>query len=215
VATAIIGAGAAYADDGVGTAGDTAASTAFPGNQYDPAVIPYSQDPSNPFSPVYTIAPVGPEDVTSNVPSTGEVLGTQDFNVSSLGIFPVDTFTGNVDYTPILSGLGGLSLISQELGLGSGYAENIATLGSGAGTVLPDKTDFIVGEYGLGYGNVFEESINAANTKITAVGDFVLTPFGDFNISPIVDLFVPSDLTDAGGTADPSGFADLASSIGL
>jgi hypothetical protein len=197
VATALIGAGAAHADPSVGMTGDifsdaalTAPLAASSGNQYDPAVVPYSPDPSNLFAPVYTIAPIGPEDVTSNVPSTGEVLGTQDFSVSSLGV-PVDTFTGHVDYTPILSGLGGLSQISQLLGLGSGYAENIATLGSGAGTVLPEKTDFIVGEYGLGYGNVFEESINAANTKIPAVGDFGLTPFGDINISPIGDLFVP------------------------
>jgi hypothetical protein len=197
-AVATIGAGTAHADDTVGSAGDpfsgaalTAPLAAGSGNQFDPAVVPYSPDPSNLFAPVYTIAPVGPEDVTSivpdpNHPGVNDVFGTQDFSVSILG-FPVDTFTGHVEYTPILSGLGGLSQISQLLGLGSGYAEEIGTLGS-AGTVLPEPTEFLVSEFGLGYGNVFEGSFNEAGTEAT-VGDFVLTPFGDINISPIVDLF--------------------------
>jgi hypothetical protein len=172
----------------------TAPLAASSGNQYDPAVVPYSSDPSNLFAPVYTIAPIGPEDVTSNVPDpnnpgVNDVFGTQDFSVASLGI-PVDTFTGHVEYTPNLSGLGGLSQISQLLGLGSGYAEEIGTLGS-AGTVLPEPTEFLVSEFGLGYGNVFEGSFNAAGTEAT-VGDFALTPFGDINISPLVDLFVPT-----------------------
>jgi hypothetical protein len=199
-AAAAIAAPAANAtgNDSVGTAGDTVsdAALALPlaassGNQYDPAVFPYSPDPSNLFAPVYTVAPIGPEDVTSNVPDphnpgVNDVFGTQDFSVSSLG-FPVDTFTGHVEYTPILTGLGGLSQISQFLGLGSAYAEEVGTLGS-AGTVLPEPTEFLVSEFGLGYGNVFEESMNNAGTEAT-VGDFVLTPFGDVNISPIVDLF--------------------------
>ena len=33
--------------------------------------------------------------------------------------------------------------------------------------------------------------MNAAGTDVT-VGDFVLTPFGDENITPIVDLFLPA-----------------------
>lgn len=199
-AVAAIAAPAAKAagDDGVGTAGDSisnAASTAplaaSSGNQYDPAVVPYSQDPSNLFAPVYTIAPVGPEDVTTTDPTTGEVDGTQDFSVSILGI-PVDTFTGHVEYTPTSfqpgTGLSGiLDELSTRLGYGGGYSEEIVTPGS-VGTVLPEHTGFLISEYGFGYGNVFEESINNAGTSAT-VGDFVLTPFGDVNISPIVDLF--------------------------
>ncbi|WP_343577238.1 hypothetical protein [Mycobacterium sp.] len=189
----------ATGDDSVGTAGDAISNAALSaplaassGNQNDPAVIPYDPSPSNPFSPIYTISPTGPEDVTSNVSSTGEVLGTQDFSVSSLG-FPVDTFTGDVQYTPTSfvpsTGLSGIvDELSQDLGLGGGYTEEISTSGSGAGTVLPESTGFLVSEYGFGYGNVFEESVNAAGTQST-VGDFLLTPFGDINISPIVDLF--------------------------
>ncbi|HEU0190933.1 MAG TPA: hypothetical protein VFR17_06635 [Mycobacterium sp.] len=184
--------------DGGDTTGDTIsnAASAAPlatgsGNQYDPAVIPYSQDPTNMFSPVYTIAPVGPEDVTVTDSTTGTVYGTQDFSVSSLGI-PVDTFTGNVEYTPTVfetsTGLAGsLSQLSQMLGLGEGYTEEITTLGS-AGTLLPDKTAFLIAEYGFGYGNVLQESINAAGTSSTA-GDFLLTSYGDINISPMLDFF--------------------------
>jgi hypothetical protein len=183
----------------------------------DPAVVPYSPDPSNVFSPVYTITPTGAEDV-SVTDGAGDVFGTQDFTISELG-FPVDTFTGNVEYTPTpfdeATGLSGiLSQLSQDFGLPGGYSEEITTLG-GTGTVLPDEpTSFLIDEFGLGYGNVFEESMNSAGTSAT-VGDFVLTPFGDENITPIVDLFLPPGITDAVGAVDPSSFADLLSSIGL
>ena len=185
----------------------------------DPAVVPYSPDPSNVFSPVYTITPTGAEDV-SVTDGAGDVFGTQDFTISELG-FPVDTFTGNVEYTPTpfdeATGLSGiLSQLSQDFGLPGGYSEEITTLG-GTGTVLPDEpTSFLISEFGFGYGNVFEESMNTAGTSAT-VGDFVLTPFGDENITPIVDLFLPQGvgITDAAGAVDPSSFADLLSSIGL
>jgi len=185
----------------------------------DPAVVPYSPDPSNVFSPVYTITPTGAEDV-SVTDGAGDVFGTQDFTISELG-FPVDTFTGNVEYTPTpfdeATGLSGiLSQLSQDFGLPGGYSEEITTLG-GTGTVLPDEpTSFLISEFGLVYGNVFEESMNSAGTSAT-VGDFILTPFGDENITPIVDLFLPQGvgITDAAGTVDPSSFADLLTSIGL
>ena len=185
----------------------------------DPAVVPYSPDPSNLFSPVYTITPTGAEDV-SVTDGAGDVFGTQDFTISELG-FPVDTFTGNVEYTPTpfdeATGLSGiLSQLSQDFGLPGGYSEEITTLG-GTGTVLPDEpTGFLIDEFGLGYGNVFEESMNSAGTSAT-VGDYVLTPFGYDNITPIVDLFLPQGvgITDAAGAVDPSSFADLLSSIGL
>jgi hypothetical protein len=174
----------------------------------DPAVFDYSADPSNLFSPVYTLTPTGPEDVEVT-DASGDVFGTQDFTISELG-FPVDTFSGSVEYTP-LTGTG-LSFISGELG---GYSETITTLGS-PGTLLPESTGFLIDEFGLGYGNVFEESMNSAGTSAT-VGDFILTPFGDENITPIVDLFLPQGvgITDAVGAVDPSSFADLLSSIGL
>jgi hypothetical protein len=185
----------------------------------DPAVVPYSPDPSNVFSPVYTITPTGAEDV-SVTDGAGDVFGTQDFTISELG-FPVDTFTGNVEYTPTpfdeATGLSGiLSQLGQDFGLPGGYSEEITTLG-GTGTVLPDEpTSFLISEFGFGYGNVFEESMNSAGTSAT-VGDFILTPFGDENITPIVDLFLPQGvgITDAAGAVDPSSFADLLSSIGL
>jgi hypothetical protein len=185
----------------------------------DPAVVPYSPDPSNVFSPVYTITPTGAEDV-SVTDGAGDVFGTQDFAISELG-FPVDTFAGNVEYTPTpfdeATGLSGiLSQLGQDFGLPGGYSEEITTLG-GTGTVLPDEpTSFLISEFGFGYGNVFEESMNTAGTSAT-VGDFVLTPFGDENITPIVDLFLPQGvgITDAAGAVDPSSFADLLSSIGL
>ncbi len=169
----------------------------------DPAVVPYSPDPSNLFSPVYMITPTGAEDV-SVTDGAGDVFGTQDFTISELG-FPVDTFTGNVEYTPTpfdeATGLSGiLSQLSQDFGLPGGYSEEITTLG-GTGTVLPDEpTGFLIDEFGLGYGNVFEESMNSAGTSAT-VGDYILTPFGYDNITPIVDLFLPQGvgITDAAG----------------
>jgi hypothetical protein len=185
----------------------------------DPAVVPYSPDPSNVFSPVYTITPTGAEDV-SVTDGAGDVFGTQDFTISELG-FPVDTFTGNVEYTPTpfdeATGLSGiLSQLGQDFGLPGGYSEEITTLG-GTGTVLPDEpTSFLIDEFGFGYGNVFEESMNTAGTSAT-VGDFVLTPFGDDNITPIVDFFLPQcvGITDAAGAVDPSSLVDVLSSIGL
>lgn len=220
----LAGSPAARADDGA-SAAEIGLSAASAGNQFDPAVVPYSPDPSNLFAPVYMIAPIGPEQAISTVTDpnnvdTTDTFGTQDFSLSSLG-FPVDTFTGNVEYTPTpfdaAAGSSGiLSQLSQELGFGGGYSEEIFTSG-GTGTVLPDEpTGFLIDEFGFGYGNVFEESMNTAGTSAT-VGDFVLTPFGDENITPIVDLFLPQGIgfTDAVGTVDPSTFGDLLSSIGL
>lgn len=228
LAAAMIGAGVtpaanATGDDSVGVAGSAVTDTALAassGNQFDPAVIPYSPDPSNLFAPVYTITPVGPEEAITTVtdPNNGattDTFGTQDFSLSTLG-FPVDTFTGNVEYTPTpfdtATGLSGiLSQLGHDFGLPGGYSEEITTLG-GTGTALPDQpTGFLIDEFGFGYGNVFEESMNSAGTSAT-VGDFVLTPYGNENITPIVDLFLPPGITSA---VDPSGFADLLSSIGL
>jgi hypothetical protein len=202
-AAAVIGMGTAHADTPDDVVGQTLA-VASSGNQYDPAVFDYSSDPSNLFSPVYTIQPTGPEDVTVT-DASGDVFGTQDFSVSTFGI-PVDTFTGNVEY----------SSVSSPLDLfGNPYIEDINVAGV-PGTLLPENTGFLVSEFGSGYGNVLEESMNAAGTDVT-VGDFLLTPFGDENITPIVEFLLnyTGTLTDAAGTVDPSSFADLLSSIGL
>jgi hypothetical protein len=179
-------------------------AAASSGNQYDPAVFDYSSDPSNVFSPVYTITPTGPEDVEVT-DASGDVYGTQDFTISDFGI-PVDTFTGNVEYSPVSSPL--------DL-FGNPYVEDINVAGV-PGTLLPENTGFLVEEFGAGYGNVLEESMNAAGTSDT-VGDFLLTPFGDENITPIVEFLLnyTGSLTDAAGAVDPSSFADLLSSIGL
>jgi hypothetical protein len=197
--------GDSSATAGAADAASTVALAASSGNQYDPAVFAYSSDPTNVFSPVYSIQPVGPEDVTVT-DASGDVFGTQDFSISTFGI-PVDTFTGNVEY----------SATSSPLDLfGNPYVEDINVAGI-PGTLLPENTGFLVTEFGSGYGNVLEESMNAAGTSAT-VGDFILTPFGDENITPIVDFllnYTGGPLTDAAGAVDPSSFADLLSSIGL
>lgn len=233
LAAAMIGVGVApvanaTGDDSVGIAGSTVSDTAVAvssGNQFDPAVVPYSPDPSNLFAPVYTIAPAGPEQAISTVTDpnnmdTTDTFGTQDFSVSSLG-FPVDTFTGNVEYTPTpfdaaAGSAGILSQLSQELGFGGGYSEEIFTSG-GTGTVLPAEfTGFLIDEFGFGYGNVFEESMNTGGTSST-IGDFVLTPFGNENITPIIDFLmnITGTLPQATSAVDPSSFVDLLSSMGL
>jgi hypothetical protein len=174
-------------------------------DEYDPAVFAYSADPDNVFSPVYTIAPTGPEDV-SVTDASGDVFGTQDFTISEFG-FPVSTFTGGVEYSPISSPLDPF---------GGPYGEDINVVGV-PGTLLPENTGFLVEEFGGGYGNVFEEAMNTAGTSAT-VGDFILTPFGDENITPIVDFllnYTGTPLTDGAGAVDPSSFVDLLSSIGL
>jgi hypothetical protein len=190
-----------------GTPDDVVGQTlaAASSNQYDPAVFDYSADPSNLFSPVYSIQPVGPEDVTVT-DASGDVFGTQDFSVSSFGI-PVDTFTGNVEYSPVSSPL--------DL-FGNPYIEDINVAGE-PGTLLPENTSFLVSEFGSGYGNVLAESMNSAGTDVT-VGDFILTPFGDENITPIVEFllnYTGTPLADAAGAVDPWAFTDLLSSIGL
>jgi hypothetical protein len=190
----------ATTDDVVGQALAAASS----GNQDDPAVFDYSADPSNVFSPVYEIAPTGPEDV-SVTDGAGDVFGTQDFTISDFG-FPVGTFTGGVEYSPVSSPLDPF---------GSPYVENIDVAGV-PGTLLPENTGFLVEEFGGGWGNVLEEAMNSTGTSDT-VGDFLLTPFGDDNITPIVDFLLnyTGTLPEAASTVDPSAFADLLSSIGL
>jgi hypothetical protein len=203
-AAAVIGMGTAHADTPDDIIGQALAA-ASTDNQYDPAVFDYSADPTNLFSPVYTISPTGPEDVTVT-DASGDVFGTQDFTISEIG-FPVGTFAGNVEYSPVSSPL--------DI-FGSPYGENIDVAGV-PGTLLPENTGFLVEEFGGGYGNVLEESFNAAGTSAT-VGDYILTPFGDENISSIVNFllnYTGTPLTDAAGAVDPSSFADLLSSIGL
>jgi len=215
--------GAALAAAIIGAAGSPAARAddlglaAASANPDDPAVFDYSQDPTNLFSPVYTIAPTGAEDVTGT-DASGDVFGTQDFTASELG-FPVDTFTGYVEYSPVSSPLDPF---------GSPYVEDINVEGV-PGTVLPENTGFLVEEFGAGYGNVLEEQMNDAGTS-TVIGDYLLTPFGDENITPIVDFFLnytgsaavdaapAADLAtslDPATALDPSIFGDLLSSIGF
>jgi hypothetical protein len=181
-----------------------ATATGAHADEYDPAVVDYSADPTNVFSPVYTITPTGPEDV-SVTDGAGDVYGTQDFTLSEIGI-PVGTFTGGVEYSPVSSPLDPF---------GSPYVENIDVTGV-PGTLLPEYTGFLVEEFGGGYGNVLEEAMNTAGTSAT-VGDFILTPFGDENITPIVDFLLnyTGTFPEVAGAADPSSLVDLLSSIGL
>jgi hypothetical protein len=195
VAAAMIGAAgapAARADDISPDIGLAASS----GNQYDPAVFDYSSDPSNLFAPVYTVEPTGPEDVVVTSAS-GDIYGTQDFTISSLGI-PVDTFTGSVEYSPVSSPLDPF---------GNPYVEDINVAGT-PGTLLPENTGFLIEEFGAGYGNVLEESMNDAGTSAT-IGDFLLTPFGDENITPIVDFLLNYTGSAAAVPADDFGLSSL------
>jgi hypothetical protein len=188
---------------GAAAATDVASSAAASGNQFDPAVFDYSADPTNIFSPVYSIQPTGAEDVIST-DASGDVIGTQDFTVSELG-FPVDTFTGGVEYSAVSSPLDPF---------GSPYVEDISFVGA-PGTVLPDNTGFLVEEFGGGWGNVLEEANITGTSPI--IGDFLTTPFGTENITPIVDFFLnyTGTLPEATSAVDPSSFVDLLSSIGL
>ncbi len=180
---AVSGMGAAAADtptDVLGPITDAAATAplaASLSNEYFPASIPYSADPANPFSPVYTIEPVGAPEVSVTTAS-GEVDGTQAFSVDTLGI-PVGTFTGQFDYSPISS---------PAFIFGNPYGDFILATDT-TGTPVPEGTGFLLDEFGFGFGNVFESSENVANTAYT-VGDFLLTPYGDINISPIVEALM-------------------------
>jgi hypothetical protein len=183
---------AAHADDLATDIGLAAAS----GNQDDPAVFDFSQDPTSLFSPVYTIEPTGAEDVTGT-DASGDVFGTQDFTISELG-FPVGSFTGGVEYSPVTSDL--------DL-FGNPYVEDINVIGE-PGTLLPENTGFLVEEFGAGYGNVLEEQMNDAGTSAT-VGDYLLTPFGDENITPIVDFFLNYTGSAAAVPVDDFGLSSL------
>jgi hypothetical protein len=197
----VFGLGGPVATGAAADSAATLATAASSANPDDPAVFDYSADPTNIFSPVYSIQPTGAEDVVST-DASGDVIGTQDFTVSELG-FPVDTFTGGVEYSPVSSPLDPF---------GSPYVEDISFAGA-PGTVLPDNTGFLVEEFGGGWGNVLEEANITGTSPI--IGDFLTTPFGTENVTPIVDLFLPPGITDAVGAVDPSSFADLLSSIGL
>jgi hypothetical protein len=172
-------------------------------DEYDPAVFDYSADPTNIFSPVYTITPTGPEDVIST-DASGDVVGTQEFTVSYFGI-PLDTFTGGVEYSPVSSPLDPF---------GSPYVEDISTTGV-PGTLLPENTGFLVEEFGGGYGYLTDVA-NITGTSDT-VGDYILTPFGPDNITSLVNEFLnfAGSVTDSASAVDPSSFIDLLSSVGL
>jgi hypothetical protein len=201
-AAAMIGMGTAHADtpdDVIGQA-LAAASTSNPD---DPAVFYYSADPTNVFSPVYTISPTGAEDVIST-DASGDVVGTQEFTVSYFGI-PLDTFTGGVEYSPVSSPLDPF---------GGPYVEDLSTTGV-PGTLLPDNTGFLVEEFGGGYGYLTDIANITGPTD--TVGDFVLTPFGPDNITNLVNEFLnfAGSVTGTASSVDPSSFVDLLSSIGL
>jgi hypothetical protein len=172
----------------------------------DPAVFDYSADPTNIFSPVYTITPTGAEDVIST-DASGDVIGTQEFTVSELG-FPVDTFTGGVEYSP------GDPSNPLALLFGNPYIEDISFAGA-PGSLIPDNTGFLVTQFGGGWGYVLEEANITGSSP--AIGDFLTTPFGPENITPFVDSFLNDAgiLTGAASAVDPSTFIDLLSSIGL
>jgi hypothetical protein len=180
-----------------------ATATGAHADEYDPAVFDYSADPTNIFSPVYTITPTGPEDVIST-DASGDVVGTQEFTVSYFGI-PLDTFTGGVDYSPVSSPLDPF---------GSPYVEDISTTGV-PGTLLPENTGFLVEEFGGGYGYLTDVA-NITGTSDT-VGDYILTPFGPDNITSLVNEFLnfAGSVTDSASAVDPSSFIDLLSSVGL
>jgi hypothetical protein len=201
-AAAMIGMGTAHADtpdDVIGQA-LAAASTS---NSDDPAVFYYSADPTNVFSPVYTISPTGAEDLIST-DASGDVVGTQEFTVSYFGI-PLDTFNGGVEYSAVSSPLDPF---------GSPYVEDVSTLGA-SGTLIPDNTGFLVEEFGGGYGFELEEA-NITGTS-PVVGDFLTTPFGPENVTNFVNEFLnfAGSVTGTASAVDPSSFVDLLSSIGL
>jgi hypothetical protein len=205
VAAAMLGAvgtPSAHADDLLTDIGLAAAA----GNQDDPASFLYSADPTNVFSPVYNVAPTGAETVIST-DASGDVIGTQDFTVSELG-FPVDTFTAGVEYSP------GDPSNPLALLFGNPYIEDISFTGA-PGTLIPDNTGFLVEQFGGGWGNVLEEANITGTSPI--IGDFLETPFGNENLTPIVEYLMnyTGSLTEAAGAVDPSSFADLLSSIGL
>jgi hypothetical protein len=204
-AAAMIGMGTAHADtpdDVIGQA-LAAASTSNPD---DPAVFYYSADPTNAFSPVYTISPTGAEDVIST-DASGDVVGTQEFTLSYFGI-PLDTFNGGVEYSP------GDPSNPLALLFGNPYVEDVSTLGA-SGTLIPDNTGFLTEEFGGGYGFELEEA-NLTGTS-PVVGDFLTTPFGPENVTNFVNEFLnfAGSVTGTASAVDPSSFVDLLSSIGL
>jgi hypothetical protein len=83
------------------------------------------------FSPVYAATPIGPEGVTVT-DTAGDVYGTQDFAVSSLG-FPVDTFTGSADCSPVSSPLQG------EYGFGYSIVLEESTYSTETSTTFGDS----------------------------------------------------------------------------
>ncbi|WIM89604.1 hypothetical protein PT015_09325 [Candidatus Mycobacterium wuenschmannii] len=149
------------------------------GNQYDPASFVYSADPTNVFSPVYSVAPLGAETVTAT-DAAGDVFGTQEYSLSTLGI-PLSTFTGYVEYSP------GDASNPLALLFGNPYIEDINVTGV-PGTLLPENTGFLVEQFGGGWGNVLEE-VNITGSP-TTVGDFLETPFGNENITPIIQYLM-------------------------
>jgi hypothetical protein len=187
-------------------AGDTLLAAASSANPDDPAVFYYSADPTNIFSPVYSIAPTGAEDVIST-DASGDVIGTQEFTLSYFGI-PLDTFTGGVEYSP------GDPSNPLALLFGNPYVEDVSTLGA-SGTLIPDNTGFLVTQFGGGYGFELEEA-NITGTS-PVVGDFLTTPFGPENVTNFVNEFLnfAGSVTGTASAVDPSSFVDLLSSIGI
>lgn len=81
-------------------------------------------------------------------------------------------------------------LIESVRGFSVTYSEQIFPDFDGDPT-LPEETSFIISGFGSGFSNVFEDQTDTAGTQI-AVGDYLVTPWGDANLTPFVDFLDPA-----------------------
>lgn len=90
--------------------------------------------------------------------------------------------------TPAIRGVG--MLIESVRGFSVTYSQQIFPDFDGDPT-LPEETSVIISGFGSGFSNVFEDQTDTAGTQI-AVGDYLVTPWGDANLTPFVGFLDPA-----------------------
>jgi hypothetical protein len=221
VAAADVGAdGGAAANSGTATdAGLTSASNADAAGGAGAGPAAETDPASDPFG----LTPSGDPDLTggTGVPPFFDVgYGTQTFDFDSNDIAPYlqdilglptgdDAVTGSATLDVTDTDLFGITnqgiTLPEDVTLGDQTLE--------AGSTL-NVTDF-----GAGFENVYADLPGFGDNDTDQVVDYLVTPFGNFDVSNFVDPFDLSDLGgggdaggDAGGSAGADAGADLASS---
>jgi hypothetical protein len=148
-----------------------------------------------------TVVPVGSEQISgvNGVPPLdSSVQGYQEFDLdnssgATIGTFDADVTTANGFFGNASEAV----LVTADSG----------ATGTAAGDLPPVGSEFDVNDYGGGFETIYSDLTSTTGANVIA--ETFMTPFGDFAISPTLDLAAnPGDLFYV-----PASLADLAASL--